>query len=598
MRPRLRASIGLSGAGTIACIVALLFVWDSPDIVADLEVSSIRVISNGSFEVSATSEIELLEMAIAVRQGPYEDHALPAGFRIAAPRILIEEFRLNRTSVQTSSAVGNHSVVLPPKVAVSRFTLEHAELFLSHVRHDAAIVLEATSSSVLWNEAPVRFTGQVRNPLLRDSASFHDDFSKSHPDEFGKWVKLGDYLMTFQPPDVGRGSGRIHAYWTNAVVVAKHNNGTLVLDGNSNSESAPVPTATRTKDIVWYEARVTEGDFTFSASRNSKAHVVLLASALDGKAAWVSVDSFRAVDGLSFEGVARAGSSVWIEGDLDVRVQAAKSSPENAQTQAEGPETYGIFISGNPRQVSFGGSSATGLDHVEMVGAGLALILLGLVVSLREAVLATISKAFFIGYTKLRKERLFNVRARDEIYRAIQASPGIHFLALHRSVLSARGGRIAFGALAYHLSQMERFELIVSKRAGRFRRYFDVASRIGADAGRIALLQTHPVPIVARVVWENPNLSQAALHHKLLALLPVRRQTLAYHLKRLVEKELVARESVGRFTRYRPTDRLQRLLRVIVPSESDSPVQAKIAAGPTPLPNGALLGPDTPAGSS
>ncbi|HEX9816802.1 MAG TPA: hypothetical protein VGB18_07470, partial [Candidatus Thermoplasmatota archaeon] len=169
--------------------------------------------------------------------------------------------------------------------------------------------------------------------------------------------------------------------------------------------------------------------------------------------------------------------------------------------------------------------------------------------------------------TKLRKDKLLTISARDMIYRVIQQAPGIHFLELQKQVGQAAetANPIGFGALAYHLSQMERFDLIVSKREGRFRRYFDVSAKMGADAARVALLQTNPVNLVARAVLDGPGLSQGDLHARVNPHHPMSRQALSYHLRRLATKELVVIETRGRFCHYRPTEKLERLSTFVTP---------------------------------
>ncbi|MBI2077353.1 MAG: hypothetical protein HYT80_03135 [Euryarchaeota archaeon] len=208
-----------------------------------------------------------------------------------------------------------------------------------------------------------------------------------------------------------------------------------------------------------------------------------------------------------------------------------------------------------------------------------ALVVLGvLIVAYRDIFAAFASRLFLPLYTKLRKDRLLDVPARESIFRHIQATPGIHFLQLHKTVRTDDGSSVAFGALAYHLAQMERFQLIVSKREGRYRRYFDTGAHLGADAGRVAFLQNAPVPTIARVLLENPGTTQGVLHQRLAATLPLTRQALAYHLKRLVAKDLARLVTEGRFHRYEPTERLVKLAGFLSsPTTEGSPA-------PTPAP--------------
>lgn len=263
----------------------------------------------------------------------------------------------------------------------------------------------------------------------------------------------------------------------------------------------------------------------------------------------ISVDSLRNATSKGVD--AQEGASHWFNGSFSVSLQAAGSAEE---------PYYRFALKGRAAAFSAGGGSVQSLPTA--TGAGLTLAFTAWV--LRDLLASLFARLLAPLYTKLRKDDVLRVPARESLFRAIREAPGIHFLELRR-VVGERGTLVAFGALAYHLSQLERFQLITSKRSGRYRRYFETAV-VGGDAARIALLQTKPVPVVARALLARPGASQAELHAALGASLPVTRQALAYHLRRLEAKELAVREMQGRFARYRPTERLVKLAGYLPPA--------------------------------
>lgn len=298
--------------------------------------------------------------------------------------------------------------------------------------------------------------------------------------------------------------------------------------------------------LRFFEANVTGGSLLIDFSGVDTAKAFGTAFLGEG-AARIAMDSLESLSGTAprrADGLA----SYWFEGALSLE----------ASSRGMTDSSYSIRINGTVEKFSVGGASLFDLAGGAAVGTGfIAGLLLVFAVWFRETVALVGSRLLIPLYSKLRKDDLLRVPARENLFRAIRESPGIHFLAL-RKVVAERGTLVAFGALAYHLSQLEKFQLVTSKRAGRYRRYFET-STVGGDAARIALLKTRPVPIVARAVLARPGASQAQLHGALVEELGVSRQALAYHLRRLEEKELVVRELQGRFVRYRPTERLERL---------------------------------------
>jgi predicted transcriptional regulator len=348
----------------------------------------------------------------------------------------------------------------------------------------------------------------------------------------------------------GHVTGDVFLYWLNQTVHLDAGGQQVVLESRVWDDRIG---GVINRHILWYELRASRTSLSVQVTPGGAPSAVFL-SQLEVQASRVSL---AAGAGTVANQSVPTDASVWLEGQLHVA-----AAPQDADTSK-----FKLSVSGQLRQFSFAGAPEPFQILPQLALSG-GLLLAAAIAFASFTARHAFGAAVISFYTKLRKEKLLNVPARETIFRAIQQAPGIHFVELQKQVgsLNGTGNLIGFGALAYHLSQMERFELIVSKREGRFRRYFDRGANLGADAARVALLQTSPVTLVAREVLASPGLSQAELHTRVSPPYPMTRQALSYHLRRLSSKELVEVEERGRFCHYRPTERLSRLAGFLGPS--------------------------------
>ncbi len=351
----------------------------------------------------------------------------------------------------------------------------------------------------------------------------------------------------------GSTSGSLRFYWFNASTDLVHSSTGETLHSTVRSEQI-TPTAVLVTS-TWFELTAPQGRTDLVANGRGTEAVQLFARELALRDVHViAVDRPVVVEGPTIEPTA---GSLWLEGFFETTISEYRRSDS---------PSFRINAVGTLRQFSTGGGAISQPDWPIVATSGiLFLALIGILVARALA-----GGALIPLYTKLRKDKLLNITSRDDIYRVIQQTPGIHFLELQKQVGSTANQKspIGFGALAYHLSQMERFELIVSKREGRFRRYFDVSAKLGADASRVALLQTSPVNLVARVVLASPGANQGDLHARVGHHYQMTRQALSYHLRRLAEKDLVEIVMRGRFCHYRATERLHQLSSYIAGSQA------------------------------
>lgn len=133
------------------------------------------------------------------------------------------------------------------------------------------------------------------------------------------------------------------------------------------------------------------------------------------------------------------------------------------------------------------------------------------------------------------KEKDVQTRGRIEGY--VEAHPGIHFSAL-RDALS-----LANGVTAHHLHQLEKAGEVISWQDGR-RRRFAVS---GTDPKRLHELKS-PVTgmqqAILEVLAEADDLGISAV--EIRAKLEASKQLMAYHLKQLQNREMVAKNGKGR----------------------------------------------------
>lgn len=142
------------------------------------------------------------------------------------------------------------------------------------------------------------------------------------------------------------------------------------------------------------------------------------------------------------------------------------------------------------------------------------------------------------------KEEALQLDARRRIYETILATPGTHLRGVHRAV------GLPFGQVLYHLNYLEKLELIVVKKDGKFSRYF-VTNLIGRREKDVISVQRHEVPRTISILL----LFFKQLSHKhILEHVSVSPSTLSFHLAKMVDSGVLMREARGRESIYRLVD--------------------------------------------
>jgi len=122
-----------------------------------------------------------------------------------------------------------------------------------------------------------------------------------------------------------------------------------------------------------------------------------------------------------------------------------------------------------------------------------------------------------------------DVEIRRKIYRLIYKNPGLH------SRKIAKVLKISGQLADYHLAYLEKDKLIIGVKQEGYRRFY-VEGKIGhTERQRISLLrQEIPLKIILFLL-KNPN----SRHSDLYNFIGIAPSTLSYHLKKLIDKDIV-----------------------------------------------------------
>lgn len=141
-------------------------------------------------------------------------------------------------------------------------------------------------------------------------------------------------------------------------------------------------------------------------------------------------------------------------------------------------------------------------------------------------------------------EEALELESRRKIYEQIQHVPGIHLREISRRL------NVPMGVIEYHLRYLEHHELIVSRKEGRYKRYFIVGKLGSEDKQLLGLLRQQMPRHILMHLLLHPNTS----HKKLRKVLKISASTLSFHLSKLLDTELISQQRVGRKLEYQVCD--------------------------------------------
>lgn len=145
-------------------------------------------------------------------------------------------------------------------------------------------------------------------------------------------------------------------------------------------------------------------------------------------------------------------------------------------------------------------------------------------------------------YTRLKKPDILDNDVRSHIYDIIRQNPGISARAVHRE--SAQ----SWGTVVYHLRQLERHHLVVSRALGRTRNYYENHGKYKGMEVQLACLQSDRALALARAILAQPGITQ----EQLAVATGFPQPTTSYYVRKLKQAGLVEEQRDGRYAKYQP----------------------------------------------
>ncbi|KAA0002848.1 MAG: transcriptional regulator [Thermoplasmata archaeon] len=142
------------------------------------------------------------------------------------------------------------------------------------------------------------------------------------------------------------------------------------------------------------------------------------------------------------------------------------------------------------------------------------------------------------------KEDSLALETRRKIYNLILNYPGLH----EREI--ARKLNISLSTLDYHLHYLEKREIIVSKKDGRYTRYF-ASLKVGMqDKKIIAILRQKTPRKIVLFLLMHPG----SIHKEICEGVKKSPSTISFHLKKMIDAGIIEAVSLGRETAYSVKD--------------------------------------------
>lgn len=146
-----------------------------------------------------------------------------------------------------------------------------------------------------------------------------------------------------------------------------------------------------------------------------------------------------------------------------------------------------------------------------------------------------------ISEDKAMSHGLFQVESlRYRIYSLICRTPGIHFREIQRR------SKLATGQLIYHLRRLLSVSAIRTKKDGKYLRYY-TSEKIESEENKIIELTHHESDRnIVLFLLENSH----SIHKEVVESIGLSGSTISWHLKKLVNDEIVIKEVMGRKSFY------------------------------------------------
>ncbi len=137
------------------------------------------------------------------------------------------------------------------------------------------------------------------------------------------------------------------------------------------------------------------------------------------------------------------------------------------------------------------------------------------------------------------EEKVLQLEARRRVFEAVKEFPGIHMRELQRKT------GLALGTLRYQIRFLEKHGLIVEKKEGRLVTYYPTSGKVvdARDKKYLTILRQELPRLIVLHLMMHPH----SAHREMKGHFNISPSTLSYHLKRLMEAEIIGKDARGRY---------------------------------------------------
>jgi len=146
-------------------------------------------------------------------------------------------------------------------------------------------------------------------------------------------------------------------------------------------------------------------------------------------------------------------------------------------------------------------------------------------------------------YSRIKKDRVLDNFTRGMIYGFIMSNPGVHYNYIKQKL------GLNNSSIVYHLTVLERQELIKSEKVGLYKRFYPVNVSL-SETGLMELSEAQEK--LLELVRQNPGLTQRDISERM----GLSSRLVNYHVGLLQRSRLVTLEKVGKVTRCYATERM------------------------------------------
>lgn len=161
-----------------------------------------------------------------------------------------------------------------------------------------------------------------------------------------------------------------------------------------------------------------------------------------------------------------------------------------------------------------------------------------------------------------------DLETRRDIFELISKFPGLHFREILRRL------KISSGNLNYQLNYMVKHEILVPIQDGNLKRYYIIGKVKAKEKRILACLRNETSRGLVLFLLLNPS----SQFNEMACKFDLSPSKLAYHLKKLLDKEIIEKKRKGRITLYKVVDE-EAIANVLIsyrPSFLDSIVESFI----------------------